>query len=629
MQKRWNKPGSLFAAVRQKPVVQAKRGPWQYLAMALRFFGRNLRRLCTFIGAVIVLGCVVVLLIGANAEQETYVVPDQMVLTLRLNTGLSEHPPEVSLLNGFSSLAAAPLTVRELVSVLDHAGKDNSVKAVVVSIEGGEFALSQVQEVRAALKRFRQSGKPTYAYSPSYAEAGGSMGAYYLAAAFENIWMQPVGAVALPGFDASMPFTRKALEKLGVNPQFYQRKEYKSVMENFMRDSISPENREMTASLLGDITSVMMMDIAGDRKLDVNASYAVLNRGVFTDTEALAVHLVDKLSYYDLLVSHLRETLAGSADNEDLKMVSMGRYHKSIMPGEVPHKTDKRPQVGLIYASGNIVADGSQGGFNSNLAAADKISNALNRAIRDKKIKAIVLRVDSPGGSPTASETIRRAVANAQEKGKPVIVSMGTMAGSGGYWIATDADRIFALPSTLTGSIGVASGKVELGGLMEKIGVNWDGVKLGENADMWSFTKPFTPGGEERMNAMIDNIYAAFTDRVAKGRKLTPEAVETLAKGRVWTGHQGLELGLVDELGGLDVALDYAATKAGAKTRNDIRIIDLPRAPTAFGRIMELMNMEVLMGHVSTAFMNKLGQEVKQATIPGVTVYDPALRQGL
>ncbi len=627
MQKRWNKPGSLFAAVRQKPVAPAKKGPWQYLTGFLRFFGRNLRRLCTFMGAIMVFG-IVVFLIGANAEQETYVIPDQMVLTLRLNNGLSEHPPEMSLLGGFSSLAAAPLTVRELVSVLDYARNDNSVKAVAVSIEGGEFALSQVQEIRAAVKRFRESGKPTYAYSPSYAEAGGSMGAYYLAAAFENIWMQPVGAVSLPGFDASMPFTRKALEKLGVNPQFYQRKEYKSVMENFTRDSISPENREMTASLLGDITSVMVMDIANDRELDVDAAYAIINRAVFTDTEALDAHLVDKLSYYDLLVSHLRETLVGRADNEDLKMVSMGRYHKSSM-GEMSPKTDKRPHVGLIYASGNIVADGSQGGFNSNLAAADRITNAMNRAIRDKKIKAIVLRIDSPGGSPTASETIRRAVVHAQEKGKPVIVSMGTMAGSGGYWIATDADRIFALPSTLTGSIGVASGKVELGALMEKIGVNWEGVKLGENADMWSFTKPFTPTGEERMNAMIDNIYAAFTERVATGRKLTPEAVERIAKGRVWTGNQGLELGLVDELGGLDAALNYTATKVGAKTRDEIRIVDLPRALTPFDRILELMNMDVMMGHVATTFMNMLGQEVKQATMPGVTVYDPALRQGL
>jgi protease-4 len=629
MQKRWNKPGSLFAAVRQKPVVRAKKGPWQFFTRFLRFIGRNLRRLCTFIGAMMVLGLFLALMIGMNSEQEGYTVPDQMVLTLRLNTGLSEQPEEVNLFTGFAGLGAVPLTVRELISVLDHARNDHAVKAVAVSIEGGEFSLSQVQELRAAIKRFRESGKPTYAYSPSYAEAGGSMGSYYLAAAFEHIWMQPVGAVSLPGFDATMPFTRKALEKIGVNPQFYQRKEYKSVMENFTRDSISPENREMTASLLGDITSVMVTDIATDRNLSVDAAYAIINQAIFTDREAVAAKLVDKLSYYDLLVAHLRETLAGAADNEDLKMVSMSHYYKSAMPGQPSPKNDKRPQVGLIYAAGNIVPDGSQGGFNASLAAADKITNAVNRAIRDKKIKAIVLRIDSPGGSPTASETIRRAVVHAQEKGKPVIVSMGSMAGSGGYWIATDADRIFALPATLTGSIGVASGKVELGALMEKIGVNWEGVKLGENADIWSMTKPFTPSGEERMNAMIDNIYDSFTDRVAKGRKLSPDAVERLAKGRVWTGNQGLELGLIDELGGLDAALDFAATKAGAKTRDDILVVDLPRALTPFDRILELMNMDVMMGHVATSFMKMMGQEVEMATMPGVRVYDPMLRQGL
>ncbi|MGZ9097114.1 MAG: signal peptide peptidase SppA [Micavibrio sp.] len=585
----------------------------------------SLRRICIVLGAIVLLTAILAGVGAAILEKEETGLPRQMVLTLRLDDGVIERAAEADFFNlqGFGS---SRMSVHEIIEALDIARNDPAVRGLAFSIEGGSFGISHVQEIRSAVKRFRESGKPTYAYSPSYLEAGGTMGAYYLASAFEQIWMQPVGLVALPGFDAEMPFVLEGLNKIGVNPQFFQRKEYKSVMESFTRKDMSPENREMTSSLLADIASVLAADIAADRSLSLDAVYDAIDRGLHTDREALDAKLVDRLDYGDVLISHLRESLTGDPENTDLKMVRLSHYNKAVDRDPV---LDSMPVVGLIYAAGNIVADESGGGFSADVAAADKISDGITKAIRDSDIKVIVLRIDSPGGSPTASETIRRAVANAVERGKPVIVSMGGMAGSGGYWIATDATRIFALPSTLTGSIGVASGKADLSGLMEKIGVNWDGVQVGENADLWSMTGPFSQSGQERMNTMIDSTYDAFVERVAKGRKLSPEEVEKIARGRVWTGHQALEIGLVDELGGLGVALDYAARQIGAENRDGVEVVQLPHPKTPFERLFELMNIEVMMGKLSEVVTAILQEKAQQAKIPAASAYNPWLEQRL
>lgn len=630
MPKRWNRPGSLFSkATHPKPSEPRKRR-----FSLFRFILDGVRRTFTFVGALIVLFALFGYVGTAMVDKEDRKLPAQMVLTMTLDDGLHELPAGGGFLPGFEAFGQTKLTTQQMIDTLDLARNDPRVKALVFSLQSGDFGLSQVQELRAAVKRFRAAGKPAYAFSPSYAEAGGSMGAYYLAAAFDEIWMQPVGMVSLPGFDADMPFFLEGLNRLGVTPQFFQRKEYKSVMESFTRDGISPENREMTTSLLTDIIQVVVTDIAADRGLTEGQVYAAVNQGIFTDDEAIRTKLLDRLDYGDALVSSLRQEFTGDADNKDMKMITLSHYLKApnSKPTKINSKDERdkgKPLVGLVYAAGNIVPDESGGGVRSNVAAANKISSAIMRAVRDEDIKAIVLRIDSPGGSPTASETIRRAVEHAISKDKPVIVSMGGMAGSGGYWIAADATRIFALPATLTGSIGVASGKFAAPVLMEKLGVNWEGVQIGNNADMWSFTKPFSAEGQDRMNAMIDNMYAAFIDRVSRGRKLSPETVERIARGRVWTGHQALEIGLVDELGGFNEALDYTAKQIGAENREGVEIVELPRPKTPFDRIFEMLNIEVAMNRIVGVAMNMMRQNVDQARIPAVSVYDPLLEQRL
>lgn len=623
MKKRWNQPGSLFV----KPAApRVPKTPWwDPLLRKLSFF-RIFRGLSTAIGAMVLLSMFFGMIFGSALQQQENPVPQDMILVLRLNQGLEEIPAVNSFLAGLENIADRRLAVQEMIEAIDQAATDPRVRALTLSIEGGDFSIARVQELRAAIKRFRASGKPAYAFSPSYAEAGGGMGPYYLAAAFEQIWLQPVGFVTIMGFDAEMPFAAAALKKIGINPQFYQRKEYKSVMENISRENMSPENREMMTSILRDIMGGLVTDIAADRKMTPQAFRLAVDQGVFTDQEAVAAGLVDRLAHGDAVVAELRKLLTGDPENEDLKLYGLNQYYHNAMQDTV---SDDAPQVGFVHAVGNIVPRADGGGMGDGIIAADKTASAILKGVKDEDIKAIVLRVDSPGGSPTASETIRRAVERALEKKKPVIVSMGAMAGSGGYWIVTDATRIFAQPSTLTGSIGVASGKMEAGELMSKIGVNWDGVQIGHNADMNSIVKPFSEDADKRMQAMMDSIYAAFTDRVAKGRKLAPEKVEAIAKGRVWTGRQALGLGLVDELGGLDSALDYAARQVGAENRSQIRLVELPRPRTPFDRLFELLNIEVAMGRIGGAVTAVLQRKFEEAAMPAVSVSDPFLARGL
>lgn len=607
---RWKKPGSLFMTP-PAPALPARRKKRLFGIPA--FLWTGFRRTAMFIGSLFLIlmmvSCVGTIFVG-NYETP---LPDRMVLNLRLNNGLSEYSPDADFLRELYGPAFGRLNTQDMIDTIDRAANDKRVIAMIVSIESGPFDLTQVQDLRQAIKRFRAAGKTAHAYSTSFAEAG--MGAYYLAASFDHIWMQPVGMVAIPGFDTQMPFFREGLGKVGVTPHVYQRKEYKGVMENLSRSSLSDPGREMLSSLLGDLMAQMHADISADRTTESRTVdfRALVDRGLFLDNEAREAGLIDSTGYFD----EVRQSAIGRSG---ARIVSLSRYRGQTVARDKHHGKTK---VGIVYAQGPIVADDRSSGFGggSDAAAANRISDAIIRTVRDDSVEAIILRINSPGGSPTASETIRRAVAYAVERDMPVIVSMGPAAGSGGYWIATDATHIFALPATLTGSIGVAAGKMDFAELMTKIGVNWDGVTLGNNADLWSFTRPFSPSGDRLMNNMADALYNAFIARVATGRKLDPEQVEAVARGRVWTGQQAKANGLVDEIGGLSDALDHTARMLGLDSRHDLALVHLPRPKTPFDRFLELMNVEVMMDRIVHAAMKRM----EQATMPRVMAYDPLL----
>lgn len=491
---------------------------------------------------------------------------------------------------------------------LDQAANDSRVQGIYADMESAGYALAHIQEMRAAIKRFRKSGKFAYIYSTSYGEAGG-LGAYYLASAFDEIWMQPLGTVSLPGLSAEMPFLRGVLDKVGVKPEFFQRKNYKTAYEGMTNKEMSKYNREMTEQMIGDIAAILEEDISADVPAVKGKFKKLVDHALFTAPEAKKAGIVHQVAYADMLQQKVSEKLTGKKDG-DVSYVDLGTYFGHIaqageanplMPSKMGSHKGVSVQksgkgIGLVYASGMIVpreasagAASPMGMLDDGIAAADKISGALLDAALDDSIGIVVLRVDSPGGSPVASETILRAVAQVQAQGKKVIVSMGPTAASGGYWISAYADRIFVLPTTITGSIGVLGGKFSTQQLWKNLDVNWDGVVWGKNAGLWSMNKPFSESQSERINAMLDDVYVNFIARVAKGRKMSPEAVEKIAGGHVWMGKRAVEIGLADEIGGLDRALDYAAQELGLKSRAQARVAVFPKPLTPLEQLLEIL----------------------------------------
>lgn len=576
--------GSLFFKPKPRTrEISRKRWNWPSIVW------RAVKRTCMVIGAVVLFCAVLSVIMTATLMGgSTPSVPKETILSLTLDAGVGEQGLEPSIMDPFPFRRP---TVRQIVDTLDAASTDDRVKALVVYLEAGGIDIAHIQEIRTAVKRFRAEGKKAYIYSTSYGDFGEGLGSYYLASAFDQIWMQPVGMISIAGIGMEIPFVKTMLEKIGASAQFFQREEYKNAMETFTADRMSDASRESVRTLIDTLSSQMVRDITADRQIKAPVFAALVDKGLLTGREAVDAKLIDRLDYNDVMVAELQTSLGGKPDNDEPAMTALEDYDAARLPA-------RGPKVALIYATGMIAPAGSGEG----VADAGRISEAIDEAADDDAYKAIVIRVDSPGGSPSASETIRRSIVKAKEAGKPVILSMGPVAASGGYWIAADADRIFALPSTLTGSIGVVMGKFELSGLWDKIGVNWEDATWGANAGLWSVNKPFTSAEAERMNVLIDDVYAAFVDRVAAGRKLPREQVLKNAKGRAWTGEEAKILGLVDETGGLDNALDYAATLSEAKDRHAISIDILPQPKSPLEQFVAMFGTQVKLGEAVSVF---------------------------
>ncbi len=497
-------------------------------------------------------------------------------------------------------LGGGEISISDTIDAIDAAARDNRVKALAMFLGTEQLEMADLQEVRAAVMRFKESKKPVRAYADSYGGGGSGLGMYYLASAADQIWMQPVGVVAIPGMSAQLPFGRGLLDKIGIRPEFFQRKEYKTAMEHFTSTGMSDASREQMVELIGDLGGQIVGQIAKDRKAVGNNFKSLVDRGLFTDEEAVQAKLLDRLDYQDVFVAELRKELNGSVKGKTPAFISVEEFasvnHYERSKEGMLSKKDN-PLVARISIDG-MITDGSGGVSpltgNEPIVTASKISSAIMQAAEDKNVKAILLRIDSPGGTPSASETIHRAVIRARtEFNKPVIISMGNVAASGGYWVAAAGDKIYASGTTLTGSIGVVGGKFDMSGLWEKLAVNWEEVSYGKNGGMWSFNKPFSADEQERFEASLDSVYTAFIKRVTEGRKLSPAQVESVAKGHVWSGRKAQELGLVDALGGEDKALDDLALTLGKANRLGLRVMDLPRSPTTFEALVQLLSQQV------------------------------------
>lgn len=552
-----------------------------------RIAGTALKRSCMVIGA-IVLFSIVMGIISASFFGGKKSLPKDMVLIVNLSDPVVETRLRASLTN---PLGGGGMTVRGFTDMLDAAGRDSRVRGLLLSLDTGAMELAHIQEVRNAVKRFRSGGKFAHIYTASFSDLRSGTGAYYFASAFDEIWMQPAGLVSLTGLSLEMPFAKEALDKIGVNPQFLQREEYKSAMESFTNTHMTPASREAMQAVLDDYSRQIFEDIAMERQIKNDVLQAQFNQGLITGDDALKAGLLTHIGYADQLIDTVRERITGNKDSETPALVLAEDYASVMLDRRQP----KQAQVALVRVSGQIVP-GSRD--EPGLAYGDTIAAAIMEAADRGDVKVIVVRVDSPGGSPSASETIRRSIVYAKEEGKKVIVSMGPVAASGGYWLAVDADKIYALPTTLTGSIGVVMGKFELSGLWDKLGVNWDGIRWGENADLWSMTKPLTASNRAALEAAIDSTYADFLSRVAAGRDMDRAAVRDIAKGRVWTGNQARANGLIDELGGLETVLEYASLQAGIPQGHRVRVVELPQPLSAFQELMRLMGSQVSIGSV-------------------------------
>jgi protease-4 len=495
-------------------------------------------------------------------------------LDVRLDGELPEQPPS----SDFETLfERRPPSLRTIVESLEHAAADPKVKGVVVRVNTLSGAgWGKVQELRGAIARFRRSGKPVYAHL----EFCGNK-EYFLASACTKVFAVPTALIGVSGLEAEVTFLRKSLDKLGVEAQFVGVGKYKNAPNQFTESSFTAPHREQMEALLDSLYAEYVEGLAKGRGKTVEEVRAIVDAGPYDAEGARKAGLVDELLYQD----QVEDRLKGAG------RVAPARYLRSSRG----FGFDSRARVALVYAVGEIVPgeSHSSGAFGSETAGSDTVAGALRQARTDTSVKAIVFRIDSPGGFGPAADVIWREVRLARQA-KPVVVSMGDYAASGGYYIAMGSDAIVAQPGTITGSIGVFSGKFNLKGLYDKIGLTKEILARGKHAALYSEYRPWTVDERARILEQMVAFYRDFVARVAEGRKKSFDEVDAIAQGRVWTGVEGKANGLVDELGGLDAALGIAKRRAGLAQDQDVSLVVYPERKGFFETLMERQESEAL-----------------------------------
>ena len=512
------------------------------------------------------LGLVVLTMTVVKYVRTAAPLPQSIVLTADLTGGLADKPDPDAMSR---LLFDEKSTLRDFVDAVDRAADDPRVKSLYIELGDDTLGLAKTQQVRDTIARFRAKGKFAVAFADTFGEGGPGTRPYYLATACNEIWLQPMGEVGLTGLRSETPFLKGLLDKLGIAADFEHREEFKTAMNSLTETQMTGPQREEIEGILTSIWGQISGDIAKARKLSPDRVTALADRAPFLADEAQPLGLVDRIGYRDQALADARAHAGAGA-----RLMSFAKYLKAA--GR-PHASGS--QIALIYGTGLISRGDSTTGL---LGEGDQftpgaVGRAFTSAARNKDVRAIVFRIDSPGGSATASETIWRDVEQARRAGKPVIVSMGDVAGSGGYYVAAPADKIVAEPATLTGSIGVLAGKLVLGGLMQKLGVATDSAQRGANSGMFSTVDDFTPAERQRLEAELDDTYAGFKNHVAAGRHLSADAVEAVAKGRVWSGQDAKDKGLVDALGGYETAYDLARQAAQLPSDAPIDVVVYPR----------------------------------------------------
>jgi protease IV len=561
-----------------------------------------------------------------------------LILELDLTEGIAEGPPADPL----SALLTMRRTrLQDLLEGLRRAAADDRVRVLVVKVGGSRIGLAKIQELRGAISDFRKSGKLAVAWTESFGDFVHGNLPYYLASGFDRIYLQPSGTLGLTGVAVEQVFLHGALEKLGIDFQSAKRYEYKSAADQLTESGFTGPAREAAARLAQSVTEQLIAAVAAGRGLALEQAAGLFGRGPFLARQALDEGLVDGLLYRDEVYDQVRNE-AG----RDATLLYLQRYQRTQSLGDLPRRVGAGARgiapgqherfVATIYAQGPIRSGRSgRGGPGGGGMGSDTVAAALRAAAADDGARAVVLRVNSPGGSYTASDVIWREVVRLRAAGKPVVVSMGDVAASGGYFIAAPADVIVAQPGTITGSIGVIMGKPVLRDLFERAGVATDTItdSAGGVATMFSSSRPFSDGEWTRINEWLDGVYADFTDKVAAGRRLPPERVHDLARGRVWSGADAIANGLADEAGGLREAIAIARKRAGlpddAPARSYPRLSPLDQLrPAESSESRPAARAHVGPGAVAALFADGWGPAWRFAAAAGLPAYGPLTLPG-
>lgn len=505
--------------------------------------------------------------IGSISSEKEYQVKDNSLLKISLAYPIPERTSKNPFENfDFSNLSEEKPGLNDILERIKLAKEDSKIKGIYLDLSSVAASFATLEEIRDALIDFKTSEKFVIAYSEFYSQS-----AYYLASTADEIYLNPEGSLDFKGFASQSMFFKGTLEKLGVEAQIIKVGTYKSAVEPFILDKMSDANREQVSSFLGSIYDHFLEEISVSRNISVDSLRAIANDlKVQKAEDAVTVKLIDGLKYKDEIISELKTRLE-IKDNKDINMVSLSKYNNPNAKKNVSAKD----RVAVVYAVGDIVSgEGTESQIGS-----EKISRAIRKAREDDKVKAVVLRVNSPGGSALASDVIWREVKLTKEV-KPIIVSMGDLAASGGYYIACAADSIFAQPNTITGSIGVFGIIPNLQNFFNnKLGVTFDEVKTAKYADIGTVSRPLTTDERSIIQQEVNRIYFTFTQKVADGRKKDRNYIDSIGQGRVWTGAQAVKLGLVDRLGSINDAIVAAAKKAGIE---DYKLVTYPALSDPF-----------------------------------------------
>lgn len=503
-------------------------------------------------------------------------VPAVTILEVNLETGFVEDVPNDPL--AAVMFKGAP-RVRAFVEALERAGHDDRVVGLIASIGGGGQGLAVLQEFRDAIQRFQAQGKFTVAFSETFGEVGPGNGGYYLATAFEEIWLQPSGDIGLTGLSSDAMFIRRALEKVGMTPRFDHRHEFKNAKNMFTETKMTAPHREATLAIMNGQFDQMVAGIAETRDLDESTVRELFDAGPLLGVQALEADLVDRMGYRDEFLAAVHERAGERAE-----LLFLDQY---LERAGGPHESGET--IALIYGVGPVQrgSSGYNAVFGTVSMGASSVGAAFRAAIKDDDVKGIIFRVDSPGGSAVASDVIWRETIRARDAGKPVVVTMGNVAASGGYWVSMDAAKIIAQPGTITSSIGVLNGKFLTPGFWDWLGIDWENVHTSKQGTLYDGMHDYSELEWASFQEWLDRIYTDFTEKVAAGRGMSVEDVREIAKGRVWTGAAALERGLVDSLGGFNEAIRVVKEEAGIPAGDSITLRKFPREKTTWQKFMD------------------------------------------